>query len=482
MTKREDSTAVGNDGLIDHSVSGESIESGIDASSENSDSASFSSPKNPTKITREAAIAQAENDAVFRIRLFVIGILVSLTVCAACLVFFYSKNSEVQDFEQAFLEDSEKIFESIGTTLDASLGAIDSYGVSVVSHAKFSNSTWPFVRVPDHAARLSKIRALSKAFAIGQFQVVQEEDRSEWEKFSIENAGWVDEALEVQRIDPTFQGVIVDEYTILPVIFNSSGFASPNNSAPYYPSWQEYPSMPLYFPAFNWDGSDFPSLVDALDELENNRKVVIGAVANIVDPNNPYSQEYVDGTNVWLKSFSSGEFDHTEPYVNIFYPVFDGAGSSFFPSAGTGSIDSEMVAILSMSFYWRNLIENILPPGSNGTVVVFENTCGQSFTYQINGPEAIFKGPGNLHDTKYDDLEQVSALAELQNYHESGTGSYTGFPISENACQYSIYTYPSQEAEDRFLTSKPAIYTGTAIAIFLLTSAVFFLYDVLVER
>jgi hypothetical protein len=43
----------------------------------------------------------------------------------------------------------------------------------------------------------------------------------------------------------------------------------------------------------------------------------------------------------------------------------------------------KVVAMLTTSVYWRDVIKGILPPGSHGTVVVFENPCNPSFTYQI---------------------------------------------------------------------------------------------------
>jgi hypothetical protein len=41
------------------------------------------------------------------------------------------------------------------------------------------------------------------------------------------------------------------------------------------------------------------------------------------------------------------------------------------------------VAMLATSVYWRDVIKGILPSGSHGVVVVFENPCNPSFTYQV---------------------------------------------------------------------------------------------------
>jgi hypothetical protein len=65
------------------------------------------------------------------------------------------------------------------------------------------------------------------------------------------------------------------------------------------------------------------------------------------------------------------------------------------------------VGVYSISIFWRDLINNILPHDSDGIVVVFENACNQTFTYEINGPEVHYLGPGDLHDEKYDYLGLV---------------------------------------------------------------------------
>jgi hypothetical protein len=43
----------------------------------------------------------------------------------------------------------------------------------------------------------------------------------------------------------------------------------------------------------------------------------------------------------------------------------------------------EVVATISTTLYWREIISSVLPSGHNGLVVVFENPCSPSFTYQI---------------------------------------------------------------------------------------------------
>jgi hypothetical protein len=112
----------------------------------------------PTKHESDnVQIANAENNLVFWIRMIILAALVASTVSVACVVYFYTSDSEEEAFEKQFTSDSLKVFEAIGTSLDLTLGAADAFIVKVVSHARFSNSTWPFVTIPDFAVQAAKL-------------------------------------------------------------------------------------------------------------------------------------------------------------------------------------------------------------------------------------------------------------------------------------------------------------------------------------
>jgi len=131
--------------------------------------------------------------------------------------------------------------------------------------------------------------------------------------------------------------------------------------------------------------------------------------------------------------------------------------------------------------FWDTFFENVLPPNVNGMVVVLRNTCNQTFTFQINGRAVASLGEGDMHDEKYDFLRQdVSFTASINEAY--GSGSCLGAPMDEQGCQYSLSVYASKELEDAYVSIMPIVYTIGTILIFLLTSALFIMYDRLVER
>jgi hypothetical protein len=85
--------------------------------------------------------------------------------------------------------------------LERTLGALDALQSQIVSEARSSNQTWPFVTIADFAVRASKLRLLSEVLAISMGNIVTKENRLQWEAYAKENQGWVNESMNVQSTD-----------------------------------------------------------------------------------------------------------------------------------------------------------------------------------------------------------------------------------------------------------------------------------------
>ena len=102
---------------------------------------------NENKDTANPAIAKRETKAVCGVRMLVFGVLLCSMTAVAVLVFYALRNSEQDSFEQQFYENADKILASLGLSLDLTLGGLDALVVNMVSEAKKTNQTWPFVTV-----------------------------------------------------------------------------------------------------------------------------------------------------------------------------------------------------------------------------------------------------------------------------------------------------------------------------------------------
>jgi hypothetical protein len=377
-----------------HTISSEDIEednedSSISAGSNTGTSASVTindashnDKARSVKQPEQEIIGRAEDKAVFRLKLLVLAVLTASTVGIAMVVYLYTSNAEEDDFEEQFIGDSSKIFESIGSTLELTLGAVDSFLVGLVSFARFTNATWPHVTLPDYAVRVAKIRSLSKAVLVTQYHFVADGQRAKWEKYSVANDYWVDESIEVQKNDQTYQGKIVTDYWTRPDIHvDADPYTRPG---PYLPKWQQAPVIPIYAP-YNWDAFAYPSLANAWPFLVDEQRVVMSEVTNLPDLTDPESISQAEANNLYMKDFI-GEDEKPEPFSDLYYPILDTAADSVtIPNNQSGASTSNVVGIFATTFFWRELLKDILPPGSDGAVVVVGNDCNQTFSYKING-------------------------------------------------------------------------------------------------
>jgi class 3 adenylate cyclase len=469
--------------LVEMTSSAASAASADEPSSHEDDSSvSESTLQEPTKHEAEKTvqIADTENNLVFWLRMIVLAVLVASALSVALVVYFYTSGSEKDDFEQQFISDSLKVFEAVGTSLDLTIGAADSFIVKVVSYAKYSNSTWPFVTVPDFAVQVAKLLGSSAAIHCNVYPLVSKNQRAAWEQYSLLNDAWVEDGISTQARNKNYDGPILTDYGTLGIIHDNVGVVAETDPGPFMPVWQSSPVVPYYFP-YNWDGFAYDNTANAIRHSMDTLRVVINGVTNLADPNDPVAVEQAAGASSWASAFISEDEDETEPMSDIVYPIIDSTNDVTINPDG---VVQPAVGAFALTFYWRDLIQNILPRDSKGVIVVFENTCDQVFTYRIDGKNSIYMGQGDQHESKYDYLGTSSTFSDLRNISDSSRGSaaYTGLPLSEDFCSMTLSVYPSEVMEKMYLTSDPAIFTAAAALIFVFTSLVFFLYDWMVER
>jgi class 3 adenylate cyclase len=186
----------------------------------------------------------------------------------------------------------------------------------------------------------------------------------------------------------------------------------------------------------------------------------------------------------WYSSYLTSDEDPMEPVSDIYFPILDDAADQLHEHVDHyKTSDHKLGGFLAASIYWRDLIKGILPVGSNGMILVFESSggCNPSFTYQIDGPDAIFLGTGDFHEPQYDHLEISEFLIDLYKYQVQER-IYTGVPVNEDYCPFLIRVFPSTTMKNLYVTNGPEIYCLVAICIFVFTSGIFIIYDCSVEH
>eukprot|EP00538_Stauroneis_constricta_P012892 CAMPEP_0119571340 /NCGR_PEP_ID=MMETSP1352-20130426/44071_1 /TAXON_ID=265584 /ORGANISM="Stauroneis constricta, Strain CCMP1120" /LENGTH=1278 /DNA_ID=CAMNT_0007621019 /DNA_START=47 /DNA_END=3883 /DNA_ORIENTATION=- len=449
-----------------------SISSGMNMSARSSKNGDDSGAGSSTMLP---SIAKHETLALMGAKCIVLAVLVTMTAALATGIYFYVSNQETNQFEDHFEEYSNKILEGIGGTLEETFGAIDLMGASIVASTP-DDQAWPTVKVPNFALRASKTIALSRIKVLVMCVVVTDTTRPRWENFTAEvGREWVDETLEFLATDANFYGPINTDYYPRNEVFGQNGETRPESTELMIPAWYAYPIVAKWSP-FNYD-------YFALDYTEAHRYAIDNKVVTITepymlpDPDNEEEVEQAQSYADWYKDRIAPDEIPLEPAAEIYFPMFGKADEI----QATTSEKEDAVALFAASFYWRDMIRNLLPSGTRGIIVVTENPCAPSFTYKVSGPDVTYIGRGDHHDSKFNHMAIHGIVAQLESFRIHNS-TYTGPHMAEEYCPYSFSIYPTNELEDEHITKDAILATVLTISIFLVTALTFLLYDFFVER
>lgn len=444
--------------------------------------------------SQQEEIAQKESKQSVWLRVLAVLVLVLLAVAVVVGVCVYMTDEEQQEFETTFDADASKVVEAIGKTLDQTLGSTDAFIVQMVANARDNVREWPFVTMLSFGLQASKLPKNSMAFQVAIGHFVEPAQQLDWQNYTMKHNDWIDESLDVMEQDPDWKGDIVRNYKVVDEIH---GYVNPGvtseigpivNPTAYRSNYlarrQQHPTVPpkpddqQNIP-YNWDTWQMPPVAAAISHPVEHQQVVVAPVGNIISNSSDRYQVIMAGASQrWATPFIPPGDDASEPISMIVYPIYDAVETVRFD----GSQAQSPVGVLNFGLFWRELIRDVVTTGA--LTVVFTDTCGPPLTYALSGPTAIYLGPDDVHNAKFNYLGQSFPLNDsMTSIRESDRGStYTGVPVSDDYCPRTIHLYPSQELQDQYATTQPAIFALVVASIFLFTSLVFLAYDRLVAR
>ncbi|CAB9530583.1 Receptor-type guanylate cyclase gcy [Seminavis robusta] len=418
----------------------------------------------------ELEVAKKEDRWVFWLRILTTLVLLAVAVTVCVVVYLEGRKSETKSFEQDFSDLGEKMVQSFEAKVEQRFGVIDAFAESVTSDA---NHSFPYVTPPNYAFRAETAATLAQLFFIIFIPIVQKEQLETWNQYVQQNEqqwrveGWA------QVIGANPEDVNVTDVGFYPMPPQMMNFHNPNGPGPvqkvtpdhtlFYPVWCTWPLNP-----------SSAANVDMYGDVDH--RVTIDTTLETGKPTFEVSHDYLDeetekdGRYGLLKS--NRNFDYQDdPHALAWFPIFD---KFSYIDSNSDPDPPRVSGLFLVIVYWRTYFDDLLPPGSDGIFVILENTCDQVYTYRVDGTSSLFVGHGDLHDPKYDYLEAGTSIGNVINA--------TVPDDNQNGCHYSIRVYPSQDFEDDHRTDKPWIYVLVLASLFLFTSAVFLIYDNMVER
>lgn len=309
--------------------------------------------------------------------------------------------------------------------------------------------------------------------------VVTTSRNSGWERFAEANHQWIDcivdlPSEEIDAIVPTHITSNKPRDEILAVhswISESTGIPLEQIEDIYQvPTWQMFPMEEDDLSKINYDLLSHPAFHRLFHW--------------IIMSHEPVLSEIIDVPALFGFEPHTDEISY-RPQSVLIHPIYKGfgdcKGTNCEPVIDDGVDYSQEIGALAVAVLpWDRYLSKLLPQGVNGIYVVLRNTCGDLFSYQINGPEAIFLGEGDHHNPDYDDM-LLTVL--FDPFHGHSAGDHEAIEHNRTAvnCFYFFDIYPSEELEEVYNTNKPILLTFAVAVIFLFTALVFTAYDFLVR-
>jgi hypothetical protein len=108
-------------------------------------------------------------------------------------------------------------------------------------------------------------------------------------------------------------------------------------------------------------------------------------------------------------------------------------------------------------------------------MLVLRNSCGQSFSYIINGADVEIIGEGNKHDPKYD-ADRITSSNLGEYYPDQDLLMRT-----PGHCIVTVDFYPTDAFHESYQTNTPMIIAMVTACVFALKAALFGLYDLIIQ-
>jgi hypothetical protein len=260
-------------------------------------------------------------------------------------------------------------------------GVLGIFSTLISSSARHDNATWPLFTLPDFELFGQDARKLSGALLLAFTPLVTNSTRGAWEKYSVNNQGWIQEGLDVlgktASQSLSTRGISPDIYKK-----TTRAFVPETELPQYSPVWQLSPA-PSSPSLVNFNLFNEPTYQRLVEFAIFTRK---SAISEVLDT------EQLFGTAAPQKG--------KDPQSIIVLPVF----------ADTGDPTSDIIGHIVAVIPWGLFFQDVLQEGQNGVYAVLRESCGSSFTYVVNGRNATFMAEEDVHDTAYDGMKRSTSF------------------------------------------------------------------------
>jgi hypothetical protein len=337
--------------------------------------------KDQVKAVQEMAKTETNYLRIWKVVVCLTILAIATLVSVGTWVFL--KGEEDDNYKDNYDEFANTIRNSVQVHKRDLFLTMRSCSNSISGAAIATNSEFPFVTVPTFEIFGHSVRQQSGAEVIIFTPKVEADDLTRWEEYATANEGWYEQSKQLAVYSSESSAVLSDFETgnISAVIYDPPDSDNEDispASPPFYPMWQFSP--PPFTPiALKANFAQLFDFGDYLKTVDIVREGILGAT---------YTEPTTLGESTlkraahkayhaqFLVSSDVGSINAFErPHAFFFQPVFREPYNDA----------SEIVGTINAMLPWDRYFANLLPKGVKGITIVLKNTCGQSFTYYLDG-------------------------------------------------------------------------------------------------
>jgi len=371
------------------------------------------------------------------------------------------KAEEQTNFESAFQKFSRTVGDAAIEQQKNIRDSMKTLAHAVSGHALTHNQTWPFVDISLFELYGQDALRQSNAEWYALMPRVKADDKDAFVNYSTSHyQETIQQGHLMQNGD--LHRLIQDKSHYKPYISKKTKdgkYVPDDDRDEYWPSNGQFSPPVRSYGIVNWNCFHVPPIALAIDAL---LKLQYETVFSVVTPYRSISLVMSPEEHNHLHSkLKDSTPEH--PHSIVHHPVHRTPLND----------QSDIVAILSSGQGMDAALLGLLPNGVKGIHCIIQNNKNQSFTYEIVGPDAVYQGEGDLHETKYDDKGVLVDLALHTN---------PAYTTTKSNCVYKMVIYPTATFEDAYHSGTPELFAVVVALTFCMVAIVFYGYDVFVQR
>jgi hypothetical protein len=378
----------------------------------------------------------------------------------------------------------------------SAVDSAESFSTMVTSSANEMNSSWPYVTITDFTAKAQRLSTLSGAYQIGFSPILYPQDFSGWTVHSYLNLPkYYEEAIRVNGYETTVDALLNATVPFPWHYDQMNPDSGPQTSDPLEP---EIPAQLLDlrermgFKGFfvNWQSLTWlePFHTSFQGLTTTNFNLLYAGFEDVFATAYEFNIPAFDSYRNPVINSDGTEFSGWKGQTQMVQPIFD-----TIYSGDRSRKELKMVGALNMLFDWKSLLADLLSKAEIHDVdIVLSSECGMDtshVTYRFLENMVVPLGLADLHLSQYDDMGLTYPLVKLDLDEETQAELEEAMAQQiensvEGGCISEIYMsiYPIGALEEMFYTGTAWLFSGIVAGVFVLTSFIFLMYDIMVKR